>query len=129
MSNHDSTHDHGGSSSDAVDYGKVIGVGVGSLAIFALSIWWASIIYHHERDAVEAKKGKPKAVDVTMKEVGIVDQVPFQSDTRLPRWQAERRAYLGSYGWVDRAKGVVHIPIEQAMDQVVAGGSPAGAPK
>ncbi|MBM3791334.1 MAG: hypothetical protein FJW35_13445 [Acidobacteria bacterium] len=28
---------------------------------------------------------------------------------------------LGSYGWVDRDNGVVHIPIERAMDLVAAG--------
>jgi hypothetical protein len=35
--------------------------------------------------------------------------------------QAERRR-LGTYGWSDRAQGRVHVPVEQAMREVAAGG-------
>ncbi len=33
----------------------------------------------------------------------------------FPALHATQEAELNSYGWVDRQKGVVHIPIEQAM--------------
>ncbi|MDB4980979.1 MAG: hypothetical protein JWM82_1731 [Myxococcales bacterium] len=129
MSDHG--HGSGGGDSDAVDYSKVVGVGVASLAIFAIAIWWASMIYHSTKDATEAKTGKARAVETkTMPaEIGIVDQVPFASDHRLPKWRAERQAHLNGYGWVDRSKGIVHIPIDQALQQVASGASPAGAPK
>lgn len=42
--------------------------------------------------------------------------------------RAEEAARLDSYGWVDRDTGVVHIPIGQAMKEVVAKGIP-GFPK
>lgn len=42
---------------------------------------------------------------------------------RRARWD-ER---LNGYGWVDREAGIVHIPIERAMDRV-AGGAPEGDP-
>ena len=35
-------------------------------------------------------------------------------------------ATLGSYGWVDREKGIVRIPIDRAIDLVVARGVPKG---
>ena len=38
-------------------------------------------------------------------------------------WQAQYeqdRAHLEGYGWVNKAAGVVHIPIEHAMDLIVA---------
>ncbi|HYZ71995.1 MAG TPA: hypothetical protein VE641_02890, partial [Chthoniobacterales bacterium] len=31
---------------------------------------------------------------------------------------------LTSYGWVDRKNGIVHIPIEQAMDHFLSRGAP-----
>jgi hypothetical protein len=31
---------------------------------------------------------------------------------------------LGSYGWVDQSKGIVHIPIDQAIDIVAQKGLP-----
>lgn len=117
------------SSADAVDYGKVIGVGVASLMLFALSIAVAGKLMHATQDDIESKVGHAREIDTKRSEIGIVDQVPFDADRRLPSWRAERKAYLEGYGWVDRAKGVAHIPIEQAMEQILAGGSPMGAPK
>jgi len=36
----------------------------------------------------------------------------------------ERRAALGRYGWVDRERGVVRIPIQRAIDLFVEGRRP-----
>ena len=44
-----------------------------------------------------------------------------------PRWvrpedlRADRQPALQGYGWVDRDKGIAHIPIDRAMDIVAAG--------
>jgi hypothetical protein len=35
---------------------------------------------------------------------------------------------LDSYGWVDRRNGIVHIPIEQAMDLFLTRGAPVRPP-
>ena len=69
---------------DDVDYGKVVGVGIASLVLFAVSIWWAWTILHSTIESVEAKTGKAKTFDLTRTEIGIVDQVPFVSDTAAP---------------------------------------------
>jgi hypothetical protein len=114
---------------DDVDYGKVILVGVASLALFAASIWWSTWIWHDTIRETEAKTGKAREVDTSRTEIGIVDQVPFVTDTRLRTWRAARKAELEGYGWVDKSKGLVHIPIEAAMDKVAGGAMPAGAPK
>ena len=36
------------------------------------------------------------------------------------RLRAQQQELLSSYGWVDRAKGTLHIPVARAMDLVVA---------
>jgi hypothetical protein len=127
-----SGHGHGdaGGANDAVDYGKVIMVGVASLMIFAGSIAWAGWLMGHQIAAVEAQGGKQNLeFDRTRTEIGIVDQVPFVTDKRLPGWRAERKRALETYGWIDKSKGVVRIPIEAAIEKVVGGTMPAGAPK
>jgi hypothetical protein len=45
-----------------------------------------------------------------------------RDDMRGIRETEERR--LGSYGWVDRPAGVVHIPIERAIDLTAERGLP-----
>jgi hypothetical protein len=127
-----SDHGHGGApadgGNDAVNYGKVIGVGVVSLVIFALSIAWAASIWHDAMEKAESRAGKARLFDTTRTEIGIVDQVPFTADKRLPKWRHDRKVELEGYGWIDKAKGLVHIPIEAAMDKVASGTMPAGAP-
>jgi hypothetical protein len=123
-------HGHGHKSEDEIAYGKVILVGVASLAIFALSTVWAAALLSHESKKVEEDRGVAShPTRVVVEEIGIVDQVPFAVDTRLPRWKAEHAARLNGYGWVDRSKGVAHVPIERAMDAVAGGALPAGAPR
>lgn len=114
---------------DDVDYGKVVGVGVASLIIFAISIFWAFKLMNWRIASTEAQTGTQKAIEIGREEIGIVDQVPFVADKRLPKWRAEKSAALDSYGWVDKSKGVVHIPIEAAMEKILNGTMPEGAPK
>lgn len=49
---------------------------------------------------------------------------PFKDVYQL---KTEQRGVLTSYGWVDRANGVVHIPIDRAMELTLQRGLPARA--
>ncbi len=49
---------------------------------------------------------------------------PFKDVYQL---KAEQLGALHSYGWIDKAAGVVHIPIERAMELTVQRGLPARA--
>jgi hypothetical protein len=134
MSGHDKLphdqHGHGHGGEDEIAYGKVIGVGVVSLVVFALSILWASRILTRETERNEEATGVThRPARVEQEEIGIVDQVPFSIDKRLHRWKAEHAARLNGYGWVDRSKGIAHVPIEQAMESIAGGALPAGAPR
>jgi hypothetical protein len=134
MSSHshstENAHPPGHESEDAIDYKKVILVGVFSLVAFALGTVWAVGILHHETAKAHAATGVPRTPAALGKpEIGIVDQVLFEGDQRLAVWRAERAARLNSYGWVDRTKGIVHVPIERAIEQAASGMLPDGAPK
>jgi hypothetical protein len=46
-------------------------------------------------------------------------------------WKEQDRLvhkHLDGYGWIDRAGGVVHIPIDRAMDLILAEQKPSGPP-
>ena len=134
MSSHPTSHGnhepHGKQSEDEVDYFKVILVGVVSLVIFAGSTVWAAWLLSDETKRVTDASGvATEPGHIHQQEIGIVDQVPFSVDRRLPRWRKERDAHLNGYGWVDKSKGIAHIPISRAMDAIASGALPAGAPK
>jgi hypothetical protein len=46
----------------------------------------------------------------------------------LKRFRAEEDARLHSYGWIDRPHGIMHIPIERAMDLIMQRGLPTRGP-
>jgi hypothetical protein len=113
---------------DGVNILKIVIVGVVSLVIFALSAvvaWWVLV---RDESALRARGVAPQVTGLAKtEEVGIIDYVPFDGDRRLEHWRADKAQALHSYGWVDRKKGVVHIPIEEAMKEVVrqsGGGGP-----
>jgi hypothetical protein len=53
--------------------------------------------------------------------IGLNDRTPAQDLVLMKQRNSE---ILGSYGWVDREKGIVRIPIEQAMKIVGERGLP-----
>ena len=42
----------------------------------------------------------------------------------LGAYVRKEQQLLGSYGWVDRERGIVHVPIEVAMERLAQTGSP-----
>jgi hypothetical protein len=60
-------------------------------------------------------------------EAGDVRPKPLLQETPaldLERFRAKEEETLSTYGWVDRASGVVRIPIERAMEIVAREGLP-----
>ncbi|HZV04153.1 MAG TPA: hypothetical protein VE999_03595 [Gemmataceae bacterium] len=73
----------------------------------------------------------PRALPDVDKSLRISPPGPrLQTDTSadLKRFRAEEERRLNSYYWVDKEKGIVHIPIEQAMKNLAKAGI-AGFPK
>ncbi len=42
----------------------------------------------------------------------------------LKKMRAQEESLLNSYGWIDRQKGIVRIPIDRAIDELVKRGLP-----
>jgi hypothetical protein len=105
---------------DGVNMGKIVAVGVISLVIFAISALVASLILDHDTAMLHEANGVPvRPAALGQAEIGIVDQVEFASDRRLDEWRKERHEWLTTYGWADRSKGLIHIPIDKAIDELV----------
>ena len=98
---------------------------VGLLVLVGLAL---VLMWFFARAAFEQEKaGDPPPP--LMIEARVQHQPPnprLQSDpfAELDLLRAREEARLGSYGWVDQSAGVVHIPIDRAMDLLVANGLP-----
>jgi hypothetical protein len=90
-------------------------VGVIIITVFAAAImWWMSIYYKHEEEAKDrAPSPLPEArVDAIPPGPRLQPSPPRDMDELRMR---DRQA-LTTYGWVDQAHGLAHIPVDRAID-------------
>jgi len=94
-------------------------VAVVCLVIFTLATLWAVAIMRGEKRPLAARADLT-TMEIGKPEIGIVNQRLFllQLDAKEKREEQLRR--LNSYGWVDRDKQVIHLPIDRAMQLLSA---------
>ena len=97
---------------------RVSGVLAGALIIFTFFVVaaWAQL---QQREKNLNPTGPSRPQQPGKAEINIVNTGLFELDTRAEDEKAEQRKRLHGYGWVDRDAGVVHIPIERAIERVV----------
>jgi hypothetical protein len=107
----------------------------------AALLWWLFVAYiYHENEikrsdlpwaaeqrnagTMEERQSQPGPLEPGTDASGLdprprLEKMPQVDIGRSAREQRQaEEAYLQSTGWVDREKGIVHIPIGQAMDRV-----------
>ncbi|MFB3904813.1 MAG: hypothetical protein ACE15E_15280 [Acidobacteriota bacterium] len=97
-------------------------VGLALLLIFVFVAMWLLFIYFDSR-AEKAETGRPSQwgqVDYRPPEPRL--QTSPAEDMEKMREREER--LIHSYGWVNKASGIVRIPVDRAMDIVAAKGLP-----
>jgi len=104
---------------DHLVLGKVVRVGVISLAIFAVGAVWAwrfqvSLEHEYQPDGPPARP-----VALGQYEIGIVNQRMFEQDVHAEQKLGGQREALKN-GWGDQPGVAAHLPLEQAMDRVIS---------
>ena len=99
-----------------------------ALVVFAIATLLFGWILHNETGHVATHPAMPVG-EAGKAEVGIVNQPLFDIDSRTPDRIAAQRKHLDNYGWIDRRSGTIHIPIERAMEQVIAEARAEEAPQ
>jgi hypothetical protein len=105
---------------EAIHWSKVLGVGIGALIAFTIAVWITARFMQTRERMLQPNGPDPIPRQIGEGEIGIVDQVPFDVARAAAQYRRERLERLGSWGWIDRKRGIVHMPIEKAMDAVVA---------
>ncbi|WP_224367753.1 hypothetical protein [Hyalangium versicolor] len=104
---------------DHLVLGKVIRVGVLSLLIFGVSavVAWRGQV-NLERE-FQPDGPPPKPIAIGQYEIGIVNQRMFEQDSHATeKLEGQHKALEAGTG--DQPGVVAHLPLEKAMDQVIA---------
>ncbi|AKQ63894.1 hypothetical protein A176_000806 [Myxococcus hansupus] len=103
---------------DHLVMGKVVGIGVGSLAIFAVGIVWAWWIQVRTTAEIQPDGPPPRPAAIGQYEIGIVNQRLFEQD-----WHAEDKISGQDQalraGWGDQPGVKKHPGIDAAMKTVI----------
>lgn len=86
-------------------------------------LWWV----HQSLGSRDAAAPPPTAAERPRlpRDVGAIPEPRLQLDEAadLERQRNAENAHLDSYGWIDEKKGIVHIPITQAMERLTRPGA------
>ncbi|MFP2956826.1 hypothetical protein ACLEPN_03075 [Myxococcus sp. 1LA] len=96
--------------------GRIALVAGGWMALVVISLlanrWLEDRSRPRERAGPSSVMGRGELADV--------NQRPFALEDQAPRLRGEQQSRLDGYGWVDRDAGVIHLPAERAVEQVLA---------
>src|SRR5512138_1613371 len=125
---HEPSHGHGErplTEEDRISTRSILLVGVGSLVVFFFASWAAT-------GYLSMKMGERPALpippEVRASKIGLVEQQPFPQANRGERERAAKLEHMRSWGWIDRDRGLLHMPIERAMELTVEGVRPPPGP-
>lgn len=99
---------------------KIVAVGVVALVVFGAATWWSSRILDRSARTLSPSGPIPVGSEIGKAEIGIVDQTPFETTRGAEHYRRRELQRLNSYGWVDAQKGIIHVPIDAAIDRFLA---------
>jgi hypothetical protein len=104
----------------------VLGFGVALMlagVIALVMLWQLFAVFRVRQESEGAPLRNPTAAELNIRTGEPRLQINPREDLRQLR--AREDAVLNSYGWVDRANGVVHIPVRDAVRILTARGLPS----
>ena len=109
---------------DVLPSGKIYMVGIIALIVFFLGSLAAGMGMQSIRQ--QANPGGPAALPAQagQPKIGMVEQRLFEHANQGVAWREAAHRRLEGFGWVDKQKGIAHIPIDRAMEMVEKGARP-----
>lgn len=103
---------------DIIILRKVVGIGVGSLAIFAVGIVWAYIIQVRTMEDILQGQKVPRPAAMGQYEIGIVNQRLFEQDWHAVDKIGGQQQALES-GWGDQPGVRAHPRLDEAVKRTI----------
>ncbi len=86
---------------------------------FAAAVWFWNTFEELETAV------RPEASPVYARQVPRGPRLQASPDEAWLDYKKTQIEFLQSYGWIDEGEGVVHVPVEVAMEKVLAEGLPS----
>lgn len=90
--------------------------------LFFFAVLWSVRIFKTEERVLAPQGTITVPAEIGKSEIGIVNQRLFELQLEAQQKKNEQLKWLNSYGWTDREKQIIHIPIDQAMEKLAAEG-------
>jgi hypothetical protein len=96
-------------------------VGVVVIVVTVAAIGVATLLLGKDQALLEGRPASRARAQgaVAPQTLGIIEQTLVEHEATGIQQRRLEEERLHQYGWVDRARGVAHIPIDEAMDLVV----------
>jgi len=101
---------------------RVAAIAIFFAVLFFFAVLWSVRIFKTEERALAPQGTITVPAEIGKSEIGIVNQRLFELQLEAQQKKNEQLKWLNSYGWTDREKQIIHIPIDQAMDKLAAEG-------
>ena len=99
---------------------------LGTVCVGTLLVGAAYLVLHEREGRLRpSRQFDEKGLYLRDRVSGVLQQ-PFEIPYARPSERAEQEEALHRFGWVDRRRGIVQIPIEEAMRMMVGGVAPPG---
>jgi hypothetical protein len=99
------------------------------LAVTGLAALAMRVLYARFAAQAERRTAPPATLAGTRAAIPPEPRLQNTPFDDLRRMKMEEDTALSSYGWVDRAAGIVRLPIDKALDIAAAGGIPQPPPE
>ncbi len=97
---------------------RAVVIAIVFLVIFFFATLWSVEIFQGEERRIAPQGTIPIPREIGKPEIGIVNQRLFELQREAKQKRNEQLGRLNSYGWVDREKQIIHIPIDRAMEKL-----------
>ena len=108
-------------SPDVLSGPKVIGLLILTGVIATGFALWAVYLTHSQERQLAGLRNPPSPPTAPPRIMGV-RQTPIEGPAEGQQLRAEQRQQLDSFGWADRSRGLVRIPIDEAMRLELQGG-------
>lgn len=105
---------------DCIATRSVVSIAIVAVVVATVGVWFAGYLltltvgsWQPDVSGYAGRRGPERIISE-------VEQTPVRSAGRGTELREHQRRELETWGWADRKNGIAHIPIERAIDLVVA---------